>query len=112
MASPFDDVTHIGSRRELLTDNALIDRMDGVELTLHRPVPRDVAIVHDRPWEGNVCFYHTVIRDDDVFRMYYRGAHYDDVDETRQHHGYRGWHPQDPGFRVGKDHRSRAHSRG
>jgi len=82
MASPFDDVTHIGTRLELLTDDTLIDRMDSVELTLHRPVPRDVAIVHDNPWEGNICFYHTVMRDDNLFRMYYRGAHYDNVSEA------------------------------
>ena len=71
----------IGSRLELLVDEYLIDRMDGVELTLHRPIPREVAIVHDEPWEGNTCFYHTVFRDGNLYRMYYRGAHY--IPETR-----------------------------
>ena len=58
--SPFDDVTHIGSRRELLVDHALIDNIQNTELRLNRPVPREVSIIHDQPWEGNVCFYHTV----------------------------------------------------
>jgi hypothetical protein len=67
----------IGSRLELFADDHLIDKMAGTRLELHRPVPREVAIVHDRPWEGNICFYHTVFRDGDLFRMYYRGAHHD-----------------------------------
>ena len=55
--------------------------MDGVELRLNKPVPREVALVHDAPWEGNTCCYHTVFRDGDVIRMYYRGSHYDPEDE-------------------------------
>lgn len=78
-ASPYNDIIDIGSRPELLVDDALIDRTQDVELMLHRPIPREVAITHDQPWEGNVCFYHTVFRDDDLFRMYYRGAHYEET---------------------------------
>ncbi len=51
----------IGSRRELLIDEWLIEEMREVELKLQQPVPREVAIVHDSPWEGNICCYHTVI---------------------------------------------------
>jgi len=74
-------VLDIGSRRELFVDDFLIERMDGVELRLNKPVPREVALVHDAPWEGNTCCYHTVFRDGDVIRMYYRGSHYDPEDE-------------------------------
>ena len=68
-------VIDIGSRRELLVDDFLIEKMEGVQLRLHRPLPRDVAIVHDAPWEGNTCFYHTIFQDGDLYRMYYRGSH-------------------------------------
>ena len=68
-------VIDIGSRLEPLVDDYLIERIEGVRLVLNRPVPREVAIVHDRPWEGNVSFYHTVFRDGNFYRMYYRGAH-------------------------------------
>jgi hypothetical protein len=61
----------IGSRRELFVDELLIDKLAGVELLLHRPVRREVVLVHDRPWEGDGCGYHTVFRDGDLFRMYY-----------------------------------------
>ena len=72
-AEPID----IGSRLELFVDDYLIDGLDGAEQVLHQPTPREVAIVHDAPWEGNICFYHTVFRDGDLYRMYHRGAHSD-----------------------------------
>ncbi len=67
----------LGNRRELFIDDYLIERMDGVELRLHEPVPRNVAIDHDAPWEGNTCGYHTVFKDGALYRAYYRGSHYE-----------------------------------
>ena len=72
-----EGVIGLGSRRELFIDDYLIERMRGVELRLQKPVPRNVAISHDTPWEGNTCCYHTVFRDGRLFRMYFRGSHYD-----------------------------------
>ena len=72
-AEPID----IGSRLELFVDDYLIGGLEGAEQVLHHPTARDLALVHDAPWEGNVCFYHTVFQDGDVYRMYYRGAHSD-----------------------------------
>ena len=69
-------VENIGSRLELFVDDWLIDRMDGVSRVMHRPVPQNVALVGDRPWEGNTCGYVTVFQDGDLFRMYYRGSMY------------------------------------
>ena len=71
-AEPID----IGSRLELMVDSYLIDGQSGTELRLHQPTPREVAIVHDAPWEGNASGYHTVFQDGDVYRMYYRGHRY------------------------------------
>ena len=75
----------LGLRRELLLDEFLIERMAGVTLTLHAPTPREVAIVHDQPWEGNVSYYHTVFREGERLRMYYRGAHVDEQDGETHH---------------------------
>jgi hypothetical protein len=73
-----EDAVDVGSRRELFVDDFLIESLEGrAERRLHHPTPREVAVVHDRPWEGNICFYHTVFRDGDRCRMYYRGAHHD-----------------------------------
>ncbi len=71
--------TDIGTRLELFVDHALIAGIDGdAKLHLHRPEPREVVLVTDEPWEGNISAYFTVFRDDDLYRMYYRGAHYDE----------------------------------
>ena len=69
------EVIDIGGRRELFVDGYLIERMDGAALRLHRPTPREVAVVHDQPWEGNSSGYKTVFKDGDLYRMYYRGSH-------------------------------------
>ncbi len=73
-AEPID----IGSRRELLVDDYLIAAFEGdAKLKLHRPAPQEVAITTDNPWEGNTCAYYTIFQDGDLYRMYYRGSHYD-----------------------------------
>jgi hypothetical protein len=64
----------IGSRRELLVDNHLIDTLTGAALTLHKPEARDVVLTCDKPWEGNTSAYYTVFQDDGLFRCYYRGS--------------------------------------
>tara|TARA_B100000029_G_scaffold257597_1_gene254338 strand:+ start:519 stop:2024 length:1506 start_codon:yes stop_codon:yes gene_type:complete len=64
----------IGSRRELFVDDTLVERLYGqAELRLHHPVPREVSLVHDAPWEGTASGSHTVFRDGERYRMYYRG---------------------------------------
>ena len=67
-----DDAWDIGSRRELFLDDALVERLSGrAELRLHQPVPREIAIVHDAPWEGNCSHYHSIFQDGDRYRMYH-----------------------------------------
>lgn len=66
----------IGSRLEPLIDDYLISEMTGdVHQQLHQPTPREVALVTDKPWEGNTSAYYTIFQDDDRYRMYYRGSH-------------------------------------
>ena len=71
-----DEVIDLGSRRELFVDDYLIDKIDGAELILHKPTPREMVILHDEPWEGNASGYHTMLQDGDIYRMYYRGHRY------------------------------------
>jgi len=67
----------IGSRLELMVDEHLIARMSGgAELRLNRPIPREVVLVTDQPWEGNACGYFTIFQDGDIYRMYYRGLQF------------------------------------
>ncbi len=70
------DPIEIGSRRELFIDAYLIDRFEGkAEQRLHHPVPREIALVHDAPWEGSGSGYHSVFQDGDLYRMYYKAWH-------------------------------------
>lgn len=72
------DATAIGSRREMFVDDALIERLvDGATLRLHEPTPREIVLVHDAPWEGSGSGYHTVFRDGDRYRMYYKASQLD-----------------------------------
>ena len=64
----------VGSRRELFIDHHVIGAMDGVRLKLQEPKPAGVAMRYDRPWEGPGAFYTTVLQDDRLYRMYYRGG--------------------------------------
>ena len=73
-AAETSSVIDIGSKRELFVDYHLIDSMDGLRLEMHEPVPAEVALRLDRPWEGLFCAYFTVLKDGDVYRMYYRGT--------------------------------------
>ncbi len=68
----------IGSRLELMVDDYLISRTTGsAKLHLHKPTPKEVVLTTSHPWEGNTCAYFTIFQDGDIYRMYYRGSHYD-----------------------------------
>ena len=72
-AEPID----IGSRLELMIDDHLVaSTSGGIHLQLHKPVRRNVALVTDRPWEGNACTYTSVFQDGKRFRMYFGSYHY------------------------------------
>ena len=71
------DTRNIGSRREPFVDEYLVEKMKGVELRLGHPVPQDVVLRFDKPWEGNTCGYYVVFKDGDLYRLYYRGSFHD-----------------------------------
>src|SRR5689334_17921464 len=81
-------VIDIGSRRELLVDDFLIANLNGVELKLHKPEPRDVALVCDAPWEGNTSAYYTLFQDGERYRAYYRGWNFDVATKQPSHAEY------------------------
>lgn len=76
----------IESRLEPLVDDALFEQLAGdAALRLHKPTPAEVALVTDRPWEGNTCAYYTIFQDGDRYRMYYRGSHWDEAKNRASH---------------------------
>ncbi|MGD9853417.1 MAG: hypothetical protein AB7U20_00540 [Planctomycetaceae bacterium] len=77
---------NIGSRLELFVDDHLIESTSGdMELKLHEPTPGEVVLVTDKPWEGNTCAYYSMFQDGDIYRMYYRGSHFDENTRKTAH---------------------------
>lgn len=63
----------IGSRLELFVDYELIESLKGASLQLQKPQPAGAVLRFDAPWEGLFSGVITVIKDEDRYRMYYRG---------------------------------------
>ncbi|HAL04608.1 MAG TPA: hypothetical protein DCP58_05805, partial [Verrucomicrobiales bacterium] len=75
-----------GTQRELFVDGHMIKKMTGdVRQLLQQPEPKEVVLTTDALWEGNTCAYYTIFRDGDLFRMYYRGSHWDTSTKKATH---------------------------
>lgn len=68
-----ETIAHIGNRVEMFVDEWLTEKMKGVELKLHPPQRKEIVLTLDRPWEGDVGGYFTVLQERDKVRLYYRG---------------------------------------
>jgi len=65
---------NIGSRREVFWDYALIESSrTTAQLKLHQPRIEEVVLSHHAPWEGDGCNGYSIIKDGDLYRMYYSG---------------------------------------
>jgi hypothetical protein len=81
-----DEPIEIGSRRELFVDTLLVESTTGdATRKLHQPQPREVVLVTGEPWEGNTSAYYTIFQDGDLYRMYYRGSHFDEQTKKGAH---------------------------
>ncbi|MDP4285727.1 MAG: hypothetical protein Q8891_15020 [Bacteroidota bacterium] len=73
--TPISEGITIGSQRILFLDNSLIDQLGGkAELRLHHPVPHEIVLKCDEPWEGSGSLYFSIFKDGNLYRMYYRGV--------------------------------------
>ena len=57
----------------MFVDYYLIDNLEGADLRLHEPRSEGIALRFDKPWDGSFSANVTVIKDDNLYRMYYRG---------------------------------------
>ncbi len=64
----------LGDRFELFADDALVASHQGLERVVQQPVPGEVVLTMDAPWEGNTSAYYTLFQDGDLYRMYYRAS--------------------------------------
>jgi hypothetical protein len=76
----------LGSRLEPFVDEFLLDRHVGsARLQVQRPEPGEVVLTANAPWEGNTSAYFTIFQDGELYRMYYRGAHFDEKAKKATH---------------------------
>lgn len=74
MPSVAGDPLAIGSKRELFVDSYLIESLDGgARLQLAEPIDAGAVLRFNDSWDGLFAGYGTVIRDGDLYRLYYRG---------------------------------------
>ncbi len=89
----------IASRRELMLDDHLLDKLMGsAARKLHHPAKRDIVLQHDADWEGGGSNYHTVFQDGERYRLYYRGAGFKVIDGKLEQS-----HPQVTCYAESKD---------
>lgn len=69
------NVMNIGNRVEMLVDDALIESTRGLRFELNRPMPREVVIRADKPWEGvGSLVYNSVFEWNGKYHLYYRAT--------------------------------------
>jgi len=73
-AEPSEPIA-IGPRLELLVDDFLIASRRELTFELHRPVRAEKVLEPEHAWEGSHLGHVSILRDDGLFRMYYRGYH-------------------------------------
>jgi hypothetical protein len=64
----------LGSRLELFVDRHLVAEMNGTSLRLGQPVAEEISMTFDLPWEIPFAGAHSVVKDGEIYRMYYRGG--------------------------------------
>jgi len=64
---------NLGDNLELFIDNFLISKFSNIEYRMHTPVDEGPVLYFDNSWEGIFSGYSTIIYDDSIYRLYYRG---------------------------------------
>ncbi len=85
--SLLDSTINIGSKLELFVDDFLIEKLAGkAALKLHHPIPKELVLIHDKPWEGSGSGYHSVFKDGNKYRMYYKAWQHTASSDTSNVH--------------------------
>jgi hypothetical protein len=63
---------NLGNKRELFWDTFLVNTSrTSACLKQHPPQIQDIVMECGEPWEGDGCDYYSILKDGDVYRMYY-----------------------------------------
>ena len=76
--SQTDSIRYIGGHKELFIDEAPIASMTNVRLTMNAPYQdHEPIFLPEAPWEYRIHPYATVMREGDVFRLWYLAYEWD-----------------------------------
>lgn len=65
-------VYDISSRRQVFIDGRYLQNVKDIELKVHPPQKtNDLCIVCEHPWEQQLGFYHSVLKDGGIYHMWY-----------------------------------------
>lgn len=78
------EVIQLGNKREIFVDYYLIDKLEGTQIIKHTPHDEGPVMYFDKPWEGLFSGYCTVIKDQDIYRAYYRGMPMSKIDYSNK----------------------------
>lgn len=67
--------------KEVFWDFALCEENNGITIKNHRPERKNIVMTLDAPWEGEHGNYLSLVKCADTYRIYYRGAGYNDGPE-------------------------------
>ncbi|MBL9216686.1 MAG: hypothetical protein JNG83_14505 [Opitutaceae bacterium] len=74
-AVPAAEPEFIADRLELFADRHLVEQARNVQFAVGTPRAENIVFQFDEPWEGPMSgCYVTVLKDGDLYRMWYRGA--------------------------------------
>jgi hypothetical protein len=68
-----NEIISLGENREIFVDHYLIEKLEGTRIIMHHPHDDGIVMYFNNPWEGQFCAYCTIIKDGELFRLYYRG---------------------------------------
>ena len=65
-------IFQVKNKKQLFIDEKFIDYSNNVTLTMNPPYMSEIPVmVPDKPWENRIGSYNSVIKENDLFRMWY-----------------------------------------
>ena len=62
----------IGRKKQLFWDDYLVNTsLSSAERIQHHPAEKEVALVFDKPWEGDGCDFLCPVEADGIYRIYF-----------------------------------------
>jgi len=76
-------IISLGTRREVFWDDHIVDdARTTAEKRLHHPIRKERVMECDQLWEGDACYFPRILKDGELYRMYYFAGCFGALRET------------------------------